>query len=371
LPISTTGSPPLDTLLADVSRSFYLSLAVLPGGLRRPLSTAYLVARAADSIADTETIVRLKRRQLLDELRAVVEAVAAGPATPEPRVAARLRELHREVLGSLAGSAGAAQGAAAGGDVAEARLLIRLDACLGAFAELSGEDRRATARVLGTLIEGMGRDLSRFDGDRLQALTSASDLDEHCYYAAGCVGEYWSVLSAAHLPGVAHLASPELVDRGIRLGKALQMVNVLKDAPEDLAAGRCYLPDQLLRQEGLEPLDLVDERRRAGARPLVRGLVETALAHVDAAWEYVMAVPSGQLRLRLSCVWPLWIALRTLRRLALLRDPLGSSERRKIERAELYTLVAESTAVGALDGLLTRAHARRRAEVTAALQSAS
>ena len=40
-------------ILRSVSRSFYLSLRILPGSLRDPLSLAYLLARATDTIADT------------------------------------------------------------------------------------------------------------------------------------------------------------------------------------------------------------------------------------------------------------------------------------------------------------------------------
>src|SRR5256886_16708799 len=40
-------------VLRSVSRSFYLSLRILPAGLREPLSLAYLLARATDTIADT------------------------------------------------------------------------------------------------------------------------------------------------------------------------------------------------------------------------------------------------------------------------------------------------------------------------------
>ena len=40
-------------VLRSVSRSFYLSLRVLPKPLRDPLSLAYLLARATDTIADT------------------------------------------------------------------------------------------------------------------------------------------------------------------------------------------------------------------------------------------------------------------------------------------------------------------------------
>ncbi|MEO6951081.1 MAG: squalene/phytoene synthase family protein, partial [Polyangia bacterium] len=43
----------LDALLKRVSRSFYLSLAILPATMREQVKATYLVARAADTIADT------------------------------------------------------------------------------------------------------------------------------------------------------------------------------------------------------------------------------------------------------------------------------------------------------------------------------
>ena len=39
-------------LLRGVSRSFYLSLRILPAALREPIGLAYLLARAADTVAD-------------------------------------------------------------------------------------------------------------------------------------------------------------------------------------------------------------------------------------------------------------------------------------------------------------------------------
>ncbi len=48
-------------LLKRVSRSFYLSLAVLPASVRPILGLAYLFARAADTIADSRLIDREQR----------------------------------------------------------------------------------------------------------------------------------------------------------------------------------------------------------------------------------------------------------------------------------------------------------------------
>src|SRR4029079_1139309 len=51
----------LGDLLRQVSRSFYLSLAILPRPLREPIGLAYLLARAADTVADTRLIARAAR----------------------------------------------------------------------------------------------------------------------------------------------------------------------------------------------------------------------------------------------------------------------------------------------------------------------
>ncbi|MCX7887472.1 MAG: squalene/phytoene synthase family protein, partial [Verrucomicrobiae bacterium] len=46
----------LGPLLRGVSRSFYLTLRVLPAAIRPQVSLAYLLARATDTIADTGVV---------------------------------------------------------------------------------------------------------------------------------------------------------------------------------------------------------------------------------------------------------------------------------------------------------------------------
>ena len=50
----------LNDLLKATSRSFYLTLGVLPARVRPQIGLAYLLARMADTIADTD-IVPLER----------------------------------------------------------------------------------------------------------------------------------------------------------------------------------------------------------------------------------------------------------------------------------------------------------------------
>jgi farnesyl-diphosphate farnesyltransferase len=335
----------LDEILSKVSRSFYLSLAILPRAMRSQLSAAYLVARAADTIADTRLVQAERRIELLDGMRqALTDPARIGPYVSD--VAAKL----------AAPDAGADDKSAA-----ERLLLTRLGDCLRRLSELEAADRERARKVLETLITGMERDLARFaDGGPLVALETLADLDEYTYLAAGCVGEYWTVMTAAHVPTVRRLARPDFVARGVRLGKALQLVNVIRDAAADLALGRCYIPRALLAQHGLVPEDLRDATARRRARPVIEALRQLAFGHIDAAFPYVMAIPRREPRLRLAALWPLWIGLGTLEKLAAAEDPLDPARPVKIGRGDVYRILAESSMAVGVDGALTRLHERRR-----------
>jgi phytoene/squalene synthetase len=66
----------LGPLLKGVSRSFYLTLRVLPSGMRDPIGLAHLSARAADTIADTSLIPPGQRLELLLSLRSQVNGAS-------------------------------------------------------------------------------------------------------------------------------------------------------------------------------------------------------------------------------------------------------------------------------------------------------
>ena len=335
----------LDEILSKVSRSFYLSLAILPRAMRTQLSAAYLVARAADTIADTRLVKPARRIELLDGMRKTL----SDPA--------RIADYARDVGGELVAPDAAADDTSA----AERLLLTRLSDCLDRLSSFAAADRERARKVIDLLITGMERDLSRFaDSNRLVALETMADLDEYTYLAAGCVGEYWTVMTAAHVPTVRRLARPDFVARGVRLGKALQLVNVIRDAPADLLAGRCYIPRELLQRHGLVPEDLRRPNTRLRAKPVLDEMRRLALAHVDAAFPYVMAVPRREPRLRLAALWPLWIGLGTLHKIAIADDPLDPARPIKISRNDVYRIIAESSLVVGLDSALSALHERRR-----------
>src|ERR1700760_3969843 len=65
---SMSGEAELWALLRGVSRSFYLSVRFLPGRIRTAIALGYLLARASDTIADTNQLPPAERIDLLVHL---------------------------------------------------------------------------------------------------------------------------------------------------------------------------------------------------------------------------------------------------------------------------------------------------------------
>jgi farnesyl-diphosphate farnesyltransferase len=333
------GADLLGDLLRQVSRSFYLSLVVLPRPLREPIGLAYLLARAADTIADTPLVPRADRLGHLETLR----RACAGEATD---------------VGALASACAPYQA-----HLSERRLLERLAEALDRVAALPPADRHEVRAVLATLTSGMIFDLTRFPGEDakdLAAIETLEELDHYTYLVAGCVGPFWTVLHVAHRRRLADWALREMSEEGVSFGKALQLTNVLRDVPGDLAHGRCYLPARELAALGLGPRDLLDPSGATRARPLYHRLIGLALEHYNVAWEYTLAVPRLEWRMRLACAWPLLIGLATLARLAAHPNPLAVGPI-KISRAEVRALLTRS----ALTVWSNRALAAHAAELRA------
>ena len=170
-------------------------------------------------------------------------------------------------------------------------------------------------RVLDTITSGQELDL-RSSGhaskDNVIALEREADLEDYTYRVAGCVGEFWTKMCRSHLFPNARLNDAWLIENGIRFGKGLQLVNVLRDLPKDLAQGRCYLPAEQLTSVGLLPEKLLSPVIEPALRPVYNQWLEHAEAHLQAGWTYTNALPRAQVRVRLACAWPVLIGLETV-----------------------------------------------------------
>jgi farnesyl-diphosphate farnesyltransferase len=294
-------------------------MRILPRAVRPQIGLAYLLARTTDTIADTE-LVPLEAR-----LRA-------------------LADLRDRIMGASSASLNFASLAPGQDSAPERALLERCEETLRILGGLAEEDRRLIREVLNTIISGQELDLNRFGAARapnLAALETEAELDDYTYRVAGCVGEFWTRLCRARLFPKARADDAMLLRDGIRFGKGLQLVNILRDLPADLGKGRCYLPRQSLATAGLTPEDLRSAAGEPRFRALYRTWLDRAGEHLQAGWNYTNALPGGQWRLRLACAWPILIGARTLRKLRG-ENILDSTRRIKITRPEVRAIVARS-----------------------------
>ena len=338
----------LTETLRGVSRSFYLTLRVLPRGLREPVGLAYLLARAADTIADSRAL------------------------QPEDRLARLLRFRYQLDGPATEGSHNEADPATAQDSLtpAEGDLLASLPTALRLLEATPEADRARIRSVVVTLTRGMEMDLTSFppeDSGRLSALMDPEELDRYTYLVAGCVGEFWTAIAMEHVPSLGRWDAGRMSELGVRFGKALQLTNVLRDVPRDLRNGRCYLPESELRREGVTPDELLDPGVGRMARPaLLRG-IETALGHYRAAEEYILATPRRCLRLRLATLWPVLIGLATLERLAGNEGWLDPSRPSKVDRGWVYRMMVLSVPCALSDGLIRLWIGRLRGRVERSL----
>jgi farnesyl-diphosphate farnesyltransferase len=335
----------LRDLLKQVSRLFYTTLVVVPADVRDQVSLAYLFARAADTIADTELIDRPRRLDLLSQLKAQFVS--------DQLTWTQIREIQQAV-------------APIQQDSAERILLERLEDCFKLFQTFSPDDRRRIQRLMSTLTQGMEMDLVVFHGTTAEDLTvlkTLDDLDRYTYYVAGCVGEFWTDLMCAHRTALATWKVREMSEVGVRFGKGLQLTNIVKDIAHDLQRGRCYVPAPMLAEAGLTGRDLLDQRNRARFQPVLSKLVRMAVEHLDQGWLYAMAVPRYETRLRLSCMWPILSAGESLKLVMNSPDLLNPAVKVKIPRSQVYQIMALTTGTFACGYVGTACWGRLRKQI--------
>src|SRR5919197_3911719 len=154
-----------DALLRSVSRSFYLSIRILPARLREPVGLAYLLARTTDTIADAAHISPELRLKTLNKLALLIQG--AGDRT--------------EIVDVIASFVPSQE------SVAERVLIQSFPEFLARLDQLAADDRAQVRVLLENITRGQSLDLQRFaHGDGVRALATAAELDEYTYLVAGC-----------------------------------------------------------------------------------------------------------------------------------------------------------------------------------------
>ena len=320
----------IDRLLKATSRSFYLSLQALPDRIRDPVGLLYLLARVADTIADTGENPSL----LLSCLNEYQEACVQGSD-----------DIDLTKLASLQS------------DPDESDLLIDVTKVIGAFQGIESNDRDIMLGCLLTIISGQRLDIERFGtkGSAIVSLRNDAELDDYTYRVAGSVGEFWTKISINH-----HILNPTdseiLLNLGIEFGKALQLINILRDIPSDLSIGRCYIPSERLAEFDMVVTDLLEEGSMEKFRPLYTEYLDLACRYLDSALTYTSMIPKKHRGLRISCMLPIIIGWRTI---GLMRrgDVLDKGKPIKISRRTIGWILVKTrlaSIIGGYESMLMR-----------------
>jgi farnesyl-diphosphate farnesyltransferase len=261
----------LANLLEKTSRTFALSIPVLPEPTRREVMIAYLLFRIADTFED------------------------AAHWPPGDRIAA-LADFNALLTGSRARAQALSRGWVERGVAHHAgyrELMSEVPFVLDAFFALSPGAVEPIRRHVIRSAEGMAGIVSQTREDHL-TLHSIQELKDYCYIVAGIVGEMLSELFLLDRPALSGIAA-YLRERAATFGEALQLVNILKDSAVDAEEGRRYLPAEVPKSEvfALARRDLgiagdyILALQKAGAP---RGLVEFTALPVRLAWAALESV---------------------------------------------------------------------------------
>ena len=302
-----------DAILSRVSRSFYLSIRLLPKKLRDPVSLGYLLARASDTIADTADVPIALRTEGLRLLARGIQGELLGGAIDD--LSATLAPLQK--------------------NEAERALLESLQSVLDWLDQGEVDDREDVRGVLEQINRGQLRDLERFPNPKqIVALETAAELDEYTYLVAGSAGEFWTRLCFRHLPKFTNRSETEMFDLAKRYGMGLQLINILRDAGADLRAGRCYFPNEELFVAAMEPSQILREPERF--LPIYRKWREKAEKGIADGIKYADSIRNR--RVRIATALPALIGARTL---VLLRGAGATALRRHIKapRKEIRSIV--------------------------------
>jgi len=326
--------------LSHVSRTFALSIRVLPPPLEETVRLAYLFCRVADTVEDDRVLPATERIALLELFSACF--------LPEPDLSAvaRFRDRLPESWRTSPED--------------DQFLSWHCEAVFQEYARLPVAARRTIDGRVQEMCRGMAAYAARRDESGWFFLDTVAELRDYCYYVAGVVGLMLCDLFAWHEPSISPTRLKLMNSRAVGFGLALQLVNIARDVPADHLRQTVFVPQELWRRYGLDAQSALDSEKREAGTQALRELLIMTQKEVEIAQAYILKLPRRAYRIRLFCLWPLLMSQDTLVKLGEhLADVLDPSQRIKIGRRDVRRIMA-TTALCASSNLLVGGMFRRR-----------
>jgi len=270
-------------ILGSVSRTFALTIPLLPPMIEKVVGNTYLLCRIVDTIEDAADLSP-ETKQNLSQL--FLDAVLKKLPV-ESFVAPCLKALDHY------------------GNLDELDLIAHTPTVLRILHTCSKDDQAAVSRCVSIMSEGM----SYFHGKQTQAgLKDLLEFEKYCYVVAGVVGELLTTVFSNHSSAFAKNMKGH-DELAIAFGQALQMTNILKDSPEDHARGVSWKPANLSQKE----------------------LLKISYQKLQDSLRYILLIPKTELGMRRFCFLAFGLAVMTLSKIAK-RNEFSNTDEVKLSR---------------------------------------
>jgi farnesyl-diphosphate farnesyltransferase len=274
-------------ILGSVSRTFALTIPLLPPAIEIIVGNTYLLCRIVDTIEDAAEISPEEKQSLSKLFLDAVLGTIPVTSFISPCLESLKNYSNRDELD----------------------LIAHIPTVLRILRTFPNRDQAAVSRCVAIMSEGM----SYFHLRQTRAgLRDLAEFEEYCYVVAGVVGELLTTIFGHHSPEFAQrIRGKERL--ALAFGQALQMTNILKDSPEDSARGVSWKPAQMSQTE----------------------LLKIAYEKLQDSLHYIILIPKKEVGIRRFCFLAFGLAVMTLEKIVT-RQELSDQASVKLSRNTVW-----------------------------------
>ncbi len=319
--------------LPKVSRTFALNISVLNGDLHKSILIAYLFCRTIDTVEDAGKL------DAADKIRLLLDFASLLKDTENRSVA--LTQWIEDI-------------SIVDGSPADLDLLQNTQKVFNAFDSLQENFQQQIIPSVCIMAQGMAYFQKKFGSEQMTLLENSEELEEYCYFVAGAVGEMLCNLFLQEMSGLSATNKETMRRTAISFGLGLQITNISKDIVADRGRGWSYVPRSFIEANGLTPDEFHAGASTEKDLKVLESLLNKTVGHLNDALDFTLAIPASNMRIRLFCIWPLWMAMETVAILHNNHDLLKSDANVKITRQTVRRILRRTPFICWSNGLLRR-----------------
>jgi farnesyl-diphosphate farnesyltransferase len=339
--------------VADVSRTFAITIDALDEPMASRICVGYLLCRVADTIEDAGRIPPAVQRDLLEQYDdALAAAPASTPTTDGGEQSVRDLEPARSQSDAGASAPDAAENpvvafrdavdewipADPGEDADDWRVVASAPRVVRTYEALPAGDREAIRGPVRELVGGMATFVDRYADDGGLRIETPAELEEYCWYAAGTVGDLITNLVSR---GIDSERAAVLEENARSFALLLQLVNVAKDVSDDYREeNNVYLPATWLDEVGVDQEAVCDPENVGPVASVIERVTDRAAGYLDDSQTYLEALPEHRGNTLAAWAIPYLLAVGTIRELRERPEDVLREGGVKVPKPEVLTLIA-------------------------------